>query len=163
MAFGDCQIVTRDATITRPANTNTYTVNDAWAATTPAVGGSSIERAASRDGGAGEILDAIITCSTSPATALQGEIWVFDSAVVAVADEAAFTVTDAEARACVAVIPFTLAASGGGNAIAHVTGINAGFTCAGSDDLRFLAKVKNAYIAGSGDVLGVRFKIRQSL
>lgn len=163
MPYGDGQIVTRDASVTRPSNTNTYTINDAWAATSAAVGGSTLARATCRNGGSGVILDAVITCSTSPATALQGEIWLFDQAVTAVADEAAFTITDAEALTLVGVIPFTLAATGGGNAAAHVIDLNLGFTCVNSEDLRFLVKVKNAYVAGSADVLGVRLKIRQSV
>lgn len=163
MYYGDGLIVTRDATVTRSANTNTYTINDAWAATSAATGGSTISNATGRNGGSGVILDAWITCSTSPATALQGEIWLFDQAVTAVADEDPFTITDAENRTCIGVIPFTLAATGGGNASAHVTNLNYGFTCVNSADIRFLVKVKNAYVAGSADVLGVRLKIRQSV
>ena len=79
-------------------------------------------------------------------------------------DNAAFSLSDADAQKVVAVIPFTLADSGaatGANSFAHVLGVNAGFTCVGSADLRMLIKVKNAYVPANAEVLMPRFKIMQ--
>jgi hypothetical protein len=108
-------------------------------------------------GGSGVITDAIITTSGDPTTLLQGEIWLFDSAVTNVNDNSPFVVSDTEIKACVGKIPFVLE-DAGSNGFCHVQNLNIGFTCVGSADLRFLIRVKNAYVPASGEVLTVRVK-----
>jgi len=159
--------VTATTTITRPSDTTAYAANDAWANSTsaPTTGGFTLSSAARVSGGSGIITDVVIVSSNDPATLLQGELWIFDNAVTAVNDNAAFALSDADALELVGVVPFTLVTTVGGsgtNSFAAVTGLNIGFAAVGSANLRYLVKVKNAYTPASGETLTVRAKIVQT-
>lgn len=149
-------------TITRPTDTNAYAVDDVLADSTsaPTVGGNTLAAAARVSGGSAELRDITIISSATPAAPLQGELWIFDSAVTAVNDNATFALSDADALKLVAVIPFTLVAQPS-NSVAIIAGINLGFTCVGSADLRYLVRVKNAYVPANAETLTVRAKIKQ--
>lgn len=155
--------VTVSTDVTRPADTNALAANDAWSDSTsaPTSGGFTFASAARASGGSGIITDAIITTSADAATLLQGEIWIFDSAVTNVNDNSAFAVSDSEIKTMVGKIPFVLE-DAGNNGSASVLGLNIGFTCVGSANLRFLVRVKNAYTPVSAEVLTVRLKILQT-
>lgn len=159
--------VTVTATVTRPANVTAYAANQALAdsTTAPTVGGFALTGSAAHQAGSGVISDLVVVDSNDPATLLQGELWIFDSAVAAVNDGASFSLSDADAVKLVAVVPFTLAstmAGSGNNSYAHVQNLAIGFTTAGgAADLRFLVKVKGAYTPASGEALTVRAKILQ--
>lgn len=152
--------VTCTTTITRPADTNAYVLNDVWANSDSAatVGGNTFSGAARVSGGSGVITDMVVVNST--AAVLQGEVWIFDSAVTAVNDNAAFALSDADALLLVAVIPFITEAQPS-NAVAHVSDINMRFTAVGSADLRFLVKLKAAYSPGNAETLTLRLKVQQ--
>lgn len=154
-------------TITRPADTTAYAINDAWADSTsaPTAGGFTFTGPARASGGSGVIADLIVVSTNDPATLLQGEVWIFDSSVTAINDNAAFTVSDGDAVKLVGVVPFVLASTmngSGNNSYANVQNLALGFTCSGSADLRYLVKVKNAYTPASGEQLTVRLKIVQT-
>ena len=149
---------TVDLQITRPANTTTYAVNDALADTTPTAGGFTLTGMARVSGGSGFISDAVFSFEEDAATPLQGELWLFDQSVTAVTDNAAFAVSDAEARTLVGIIPFVLT-DGGNNGIHHVERVNLPYTCSGSANLRALVRVKNAYVpTTNSSILTVRLK-----
>lgn len=153
------------STATRAADTNAYVANDAWSdsASAPTAGGYTLTGMGRASGGSGIISDILIVSSNDPATLLQGELWLFDSAPTAINDNAAFALSDADAIKLVAVIPFTLVTSQAGsgtNSIAHITGINVGYTCVGSANLRYLVKVKNAYTPANAESLTIRAKIQ---
>lgn len=151
--------------ITRPANVTAYTANDCWSdsTTAPTTGGFTFTGAARLSGKSGVITDMVIASSNAPGTMLQGEIVIFDTAVTNINDNSAFAVSDAEAKTLVGVVPFTLAAlSASANSQATIIGLNLGFTCVGSANLRFLVKVINAYTPASAEVLTVRAKIVQT-
>lgn len=148
-------------TITRPADTSAYVANDALADSTsaPTAGGFTLSNACRTSGGSGFITNLTVVSSNDPATTLQGEIWVFDSAPTAVNDNAAFALSDADALKLVAVLPFALSsttAGSGTNSYFNQPGMNVGYTCAGSANLRYLVKVKAAYTPASGETLTVR-------
>ncbi len=109
----------------------------------------------------------MIVSSANQSTLMQGEVWIFDTAVTAVNDNAAFAVSDTEYLTAVGIIPFTVANVGnatsgaGGNAGVNVQGLNIGFTTVGSANLRYLIKVINAYTPVSAETLTVRLKIAQ--
>lgn len=151
-------------TVTRPADTTAYAADDTWANSTssPTTGGFTLTGMAVQSGGSGLLTDVMIVSTNNPSTKLQGEVWIFDTSVTAVNDNAAFTLSDADAVKAVAIVPFTLNQYGDsgstGNGFAHVQGLNIGYTCSGSADLRFLVKVKNAYTPASGEALTVRAK-----
>jgi hypothetical protein len=148
--------------VTRPADTNAYAVNDALSdsTTTPTTGGFTFTGAARNSGGSGIITDAIIATSNDAATQLQGEIMIFNQAVTAINDNAAWAITDAEAKTLIGKIPFTLEDIGN-NGWCHVQNLNIGFTCSGSANLRFLVRVKNAYTPASAEVLTFIIKCLQ--
>lgn len=148
-----------DVTVVRPANTTAYTANDTWAENTPAAGGSTFASASRLSGKSGLITDLCVFGSAAQATQLQGELWLFDAAVTAVADNAAFALNITDLRKLVARIPFVLADAAAGVSLAEVENINRGFTTVGSADLRALIKVKNAYVPTSGEALTFRLKI----
>lgn len=157
---------TISTTVTRPSDTNAYAANDCWSTSTsaPTVGGSTLTGMGRASGGSGRINDAVITSSADPATLLQGEIWIFDTSVTEVNDNAAFALSDADVLKLVLVLPFTLAstvAGSGTNSAAIISNINKTYSCVSSANLRFLIKVKNAYTPISGEVLQVRLGIEQ--
>lgn len=153
-------LVTASTDITRPADTAAYAAGDALANSTsgPTASGFTLTGVGIVSGGAGVITDMIIT-SSNPAGGLQGEIWIFDSAVTAVNDNAAFAISDAEVKTLVAVVPFTLVA-GTNNAQAAVD-VWKGYTCSGSANLRYLVRVAVAYTPTSSEVITVRAKAIQ--
>lgn len=154
--------VTVSTDVTRPADTSGYATNDAMSdsTTAPTSGGFTFTSAARASGGSGIITDAIITTSNDATVLLRGEIWLFDTAVTNINDNAAFAVTDTEIKTYAGKIPFTLE-DAGNNGAAIVRGLNIGFTCVGSANLRYLIKLKNAYTPASAEVLTVRLKILQ--
>ena len=140
--------------VTRPADTTAYAANDAWSdsTTAPTAGGFTFTSAARKSGGSILITDAIFATSNDAATLLQGELWIFNQAVTNINDNAAFAVSDAEIKTCVAKIPFTLE-DAGNNGFAHVQNLAILATASGSANLRFLIRVKNAYTPASAEVL----------
>lgn len=145
--------------ITRPADVLQYAINDAWADSTsaPTTGGFTLAAMARLSGGSGVITDIMITSSAVPGTLLQGELHIFNAAVTAMNDNAAWNLSDADAKKRVAVHSFTLLADAN-NSYVHLQNLSDGFTCVGSADLRYLVKVKNAYTPISGEVLTVLAK-----
>lgn len=156
------KFVTVSTDVTRPADTTAYAANDALSDSTssPTSGGFTFTGAARASGGSGIVTDAIVASSNDPATTLQGEIFIFDTSVTNINDNAAFAVSDAEIKTLVGIIPFNIADAGNNDA-AWVSNLNMGFTCVGSANLRFLVRVKNAYTPASAEVLTVRLKIMQ--
>lgn len=154
--------VTCSTDITRPADTTAYAANDALSDSTsaPTSGGFTLTGAARVSGGSGIITDVIVASSNNAATVLQGEVWIFDTSVTNVNDNAAFAISDAEVKTLVAKVPFVMVQDTNNSAV-HVQNLSIGFTCSGSANLRFLIKVKNAYTPASAEVITVRAKIIQ--
>jgi hypothetical protein len=148
---------------TRPANTTAYAVDDAISDSTsaPASGGFTFTAAGRVSGGSGLITDALIISSNGPGTLLTGSLFIFDSAVTNINDNAAFALSDSDAKLLVGVIPFTLALPGAGIgcSYAHVQNLSIGYTCVGSANLRFLVKAGNAYTPASGEEFTFRIKV----
>lgn len=152
---------TATTTITRPADTTAYANNDDISDSTsaPTTGGFTLSNACNTSGGSGELLSLVVVSSNDPAVTLQGEVWIFDSAVTAVNDNAAFALSDSDAVKLVAVIPFSLAttvAGSGTNSYFVSPSLGIAYSCSGSANLRFLVKAKNAYTPASAEQLTVR-------
>ena len=154
------EFVTVSVDVTRPANTTAYAINDCLSDSTSAPTTFTIANAAKASGGSGLITDVIVLSDADPAIPLQGEIFLFDSAVTSPNDNAAFALSDADARKCIGKVPFVLEDIGN-NDFFHAQGLNIGFTCAGTADLRFLLRVKNTYTPANGEVSTFRFKIQR--
>ena len=149
-------------TITRPADTTAYAANDAWADSTsaPTSGGFTLSNVCAAAGKGTLITSLVVVSSNDPASLLVGEVWLFDSAVTAVNDNAAMNaLSDSDALKLVAVIPFGLQSTGDGtdlNSYYAVNGLGLRATCVGSANLRYLVKVRSAYTPASGETLTIR-------
>lgn len=144
--------------ITRPADTTAYAANDALSDSTsaPTSGGFTFSSVARASGGSGIITD--LWVSSSNATGgMQGELWLFDSAVTNINDNSAFAISDAEIKTVVAKIAFTTVADTN-NAGVHVQNLSIGYTTSGSANLRALVKVKAAYTPANAEVTTFRLK-----
>lgn len=153
--------------VTRPANTTAYTINDIWSdsTTAPISGGNTFTSAGRISGGSGVITDLMVSSSNDPATLLTGELWLLDQAGTNVTDNSAFAMADADVLNVIAVIPFAMASTIGGsgtNSFAHVQNLSIGYTCVGTANLRFLVKVKVAYTPASAEVLQFILKVIQT-
>lgn len=153
--------VTVSTDVTRPGNTTTYTAGNAIADSGPTSGGFTFTSAARQSGGTGIITDALFVTSNTAAAPLQGECWIFETGVTAIADNGSFAMTDAEAKTLVAILPFTFLV-GTNNSHVHLQNLNIGFTCVGSANLRYLLRARNAYIPANAEVLTARLKIIQT-
>lgn len=144
--------------ITRPADTTAYAVNDALSDSTsaPTSGGFTLSNICRKSGGSVWLTDMIVTSSNDPATPLQGEIFLFNTSVTAINDNAAFTVTDTEIKTCVGRVSFALE-DVGSNDFFHAQNLNILATASGSANLRFLVRVKNAYTPANAEVITVKF------
>ena len=151
--------VTVSVDITRPADASAYAAGDAFANSTsaPTTGGFQLTGVA-RGAGKTALLTDVALIYSNATPDVVGELWVFDSAVNAVNDNAAFSLSDADARRLVAVVPFVIHKSAGNNKVGHIGNLCHLCTCAGSDDLKFLVKVIQAFTPASGDILTVRAK-----
>jgi hypothetical protein len=154
------EFVTVTTTFNRSADTTAYAVNDTVSDSTSAPTVFTISNAAKASGGSGIITDVIVISNNDPTTPLQGEIVVFDSSVTSSNDNAAFAVSDSDITKLVGIIPFGLE-DVGNNDVDHVQGLNIGFTCVGSANLRFMVRAKNAYTPANGETFTFRFKIQR--
>ena len=162
-AGGAPVVVNCTTTVTRPANTTAYTPNDAWSdsVSAPTSGGFVFTNAAGGSGKGGIINSAVITSTASPGTTLQGEIWIFDSTVTNINDNAAWGVSDADAVKLCGIVPFVLSNLGANNGQCVLSNLGLGFQCSGSANLYFLIKVLNGYTPVSSEALTVRVNITQ--
>lgn len=152
--------VTVSHDLTRPADTTAYTNNDQISNSTSAPVAMTFTGAARKSGGSGIITDLVVLTDNDPATTLQAELYLYDSSVTLQNDNSAWTMTDADQKKLVGVIPFTLT-DVGANDVTHIQGLNIGFTCVGSADLRGSLRAKNAYTPANAEVITFRLKILQ--
>lgn len=149
--------VTLSTSYTRPADTTAYTANDALADSTSApayltFGSNSLGSAGPKQGW---LVGARCVDGCNATTLPQLRLFLFSSAPTAVNDNAAFTLTDANLNACVAVLTFNSFIAGddtsgaGGNAIALAT-VSEQVSVSGP--LFGLVKVLNAYTPVSGEI-----------
>jgi hypothetical protein len=149
------------ASITRSANTTTYTVNTAWNNGTPTFFSLT---AACRANGTQVLIPRIdIWSSANPTLKLTGVLWLF-SAVPGtnVSDDATFNIASADfanLTGSFAGFPFTLTsnqASGAANSSTSLTGATYQAQCAsGSTTITGMVEVTNAYVPVSAEVLHV--------
>lgn len=153
-------------TVTRPANTTTYTAGDvigtASSATLP------LNNSSFGEFDCGIIQQAIISSSAYVATPPDLELWLFDTTVTDIADNAAWTPTDAEMATLVGIVQFatanwkvgTATAGAGGNMCCVADNISVPFnTLKGKHSLFGVLVVRNAYVPVSGEVFTLRLQV----
>lgn len=156
--------ITIDQTLTRPADTTAYAPDDVWANSTsaPTSGGLTFANASRGSGKSGFITDLEVFGSAAPGTLLSAELWLFDQAVTAMNDNAAWLLSLTDLKKRVARIPFVMVAAGNGTSAVEVNNLGKGFTTVGSADLRGLVKVKNSYTPANAENLTFRLKISRT-
>jgi hypothetical protein len=81
------------------------------------------------------------------------ELWLFDTAITAPADSAAWTITDAMSKTCVMVIPFSTYYASALNCVSMGDGLPRKFKCASGSTVLYGALVtRGAPAYASGDV-----------
>lgn len=150
------QTVKLSASLTRPANTTAYTAGDAVTDNTPAA--LAFANAARDTGKTGSIDALVIIGDANVTTKPDLELWLFAAAPTAVADNAAFIPTDAEALTCVGVILIPVAdwkvGLSGAGAAGNITQTirNIGLLYKVSDTTLYgQLVIRNAYVPVSGE------------
>jgi hypothetical protein len=163
---GFTKVVT--ATVTRENDTNAYTAGDLITPSTTAHNPITFSDCARNNGGSGIILDAVLIDSACQTTKLDAELYLFDTTVAPVHDNAAWAPSDAELATLVAVIDFGSTpwvgdpTAGTGNVVYQVQNNNAGFVCgAASRNLFGVLVARNAYTPVGLEVFTIRLKIVQ--
>jgi hypothetical protein len=154
-----------DTTLTRPANTTAYAVNDEVTDTGGAV--RELSSIARFTGGTGYILGVTIAFSSNWATKPILDLWIFDTTTAPATDNTAYDVDDTEIGTLVTVIPISAVALGDatantGNFAMYTGPICVPFKCGASDDLFMRVAIRNAGQAGANsDTLKFRFLVAQ--
>ena len=153
-------------TITRPANTTAYTAGDVIGTASSAT--MTLNNSSFGEFDCGIIQQAILSSSAYVATAPDVELWLFDTIVADIADNAAWAPTDAEMATLVGIIPFatanwkvgTATAGSGGNMCCVAVNQGVPFnTLKGKHSLFGVLVTRNAYVPVSGEVFTLRLQI----
>jgi len=171
MAVFDAEGNVVEASYTRLANTTQYTANDAMSDNTTGQVCLTFSNCARRKGGSGFVLGATAIDSANQTTKPQLTLYIFDTSVTAAADNAGFTLSDADAVNLIGSFQFTgfealdETAAAGGNAKDEALPESGGpfaFRCITSgQDLYGLVKVENAYTPVSGEIFSFRLHLLQ--
>lgn len=160
------------ASVTRSANTTTYTVKTGWNNGTPTT--FSFTGACRTNGGAIIINGVDVWSSANPTVLLQGNLWLFSGVPsTVISDNAAFTLGAASGNpstgdfalltgGSINGLPFTLASNqtSGVNSGATLAGTNYAANCAGgTTTITGQVEVMNAYVPVSAEVLTVQLHI----
>lgn len=153
------------SSITRPANTTTYTANTGWCNTTSACATVFTWTGACSTAGKMVLIPQIsIYSSASPTLKLSGYLWIFKATPgTVISDNANFNIASTDYANLTAGskggIPFTLTSnqgSGAANSGVSITGLNVMAQCAsGAATLTGMVEVGNAYVPASGEVLTI--------
>lgn len=150
------------ATITRPADTTTYSIGDVVGAAaitfTPTGNGIGV---------GGEIKAAACISSANATTKPDLQLWLFSSPVPSVtADNAAFAPTDAEMVNFIGRIDFPVAsfkaANAGSAAAGNAACVSSGFVLPVPGFLYGVMVVQNAYVPVSAEVFTINFNVLRS-
>ncbi|WP_050400368.1 hypothetical protein [Bradyrhizobium embrapense] len=151
------------ASITRPANTTTYTVNTGWNnATSGATNFFTLSGVCRVNGGQVLITRTDIWSSANPTLKLSGVLWLFSATPgTNVNDNAAFNITSADFANLTGSFngtPFTLGSnqSSGSNSGVSLSGAPYQAQCtSGTQNIIGMVEVTNPYVPVSGEVLRV--------
>lgn len=150
------------AQFTRPADTTAYAANDVVSTLAGAV--MEFTNAARFAGGGGTIEVVTLTKSDDDVTGAAFDLYLFAAAPTAIADNAAFAITDAERLTLVGFVEFVAAdgrASSTGNEWTKST-LPLPFACAsGSRSLYGMLVARGVYTPASAEVISARLLIRQ--
>jgi len=156
-----------DVTLTRPADTTTYTANDEISSSTSAPAVNTITSAARATGGYVRLRAAACVDSSSVATKAQLLVYIFDTTTTPNNDNAAFAPSDSVMNTCVGILPFNVWYPGDdtsgatGNAFSPYLGPELDIKTTSTANLFFRVKVLNAYVPTSAEAFVFRFTFVQ--
>lgn len=161
LVTGNSAIVS--ASITRTANSTTYSANTAWANSTTSAAATEFVNACRTNGGQVLIPEVDIYSSYNPSTKLQGAVWFFSTQPgTLLNDNATFTIATADFAALTSArqgYAFTLTntqASAAANSGATLAGTIYHGKCGASTTSMFaMVQVVNAYVPTASEVLTV--------
>lgn len=146
--------------ITRPADTTTYTAGDVIG--TAATQQITLTADQLREASRGLIFKAQVISTASPALLADMELWLLKAAIAAQADNTAFAITDAEVPYVVAAIPLSNSRVGlaSGNTVYESDTAPYAFELpAFMKNLIGVLVVRNAYVPISGEVFTVNVSV----
>lgn len=145
-----------EASVTRPANTTTYTAGDVVG--DPAAGaGEALEFFSDQSG---IVRNALLVDSAAETTKPDIDLLLFDAKPTIAADNAAFAVTDAQMERLVGVVSFagsSFKTGASGNGAIQVTGLDIAYSA--NKKLYGVLVARNAYIPISAEKFTVRLSI----
>lgn len=97
----------------------------------------------------------------SAAAGVAAELWLFDTTFTPPADSAAWTITDAEAKTCIMIIPFSVYAASAANCVAMGDNLPRKFKCASGTAALFGAIVTRGAPAYASLDVTIRLYIDQ--
>jgi len=151
--------------ITRPANTTAYTAGDA---VSDATGDAHLTFTNTVQMPLSATIDSVVVSSSNAAGTLPDlELYLFRKDITVIADNAAFTVSDAEALTCIGVIDLPVAdwKDMAASSVISVNSIGLDFRAgqegAANSTIYGQLVVRNAYVPASGEVFNVELVIAQ--
>ena len=151
---------TTGVSVTRPADTTAYAPGDVVG--TAVTGTLIIPNASFGEFDAGIIQQAVVVSSAAVGTSPDLELWLFDSTVAAIADNAAWAPTDAEMLTLVGIVEFPTAdwKLASTSAVCVADNISLPFnTKKGTSKLYGVLVVRNAYVPVSGEIFTLRLQV----
>lgn len=141
------------ANFTRPADTTAYAAGDAITNSTSAPTVITFSGMAARNGGSGLIVAAGLVSSVNAATDLVADLVICDTTFTAVNDNAAFVLSDTEARTVLGVVQFATPVDiGANNTFWGVYGLNIPYVCGASSTSLFgMLVARNAYTPANAE------------
>ena len=155
------------STLTRPSNTTTYTIGDVISDVT-ANAHFTFQEVLRPSELSAAITVARLHSSANQSLKLDAELWLFHTDVFAVADNAAFAPTDAEALTLIGILSFSASswkegdgtAGTGGNAVSEI--VNSGLVIKGAaPDIYGQLVVRNGYVPISAEIFTVDLIVSQ--
>lgn len=153
------------ANFTRPSDTTAYAADDAVTDSTSAPTVITFANAARANGGSGLIVGAVLVKSTNDSTGESFDLLLADTTFAATNDNAAFAMSDAEARTLLGVVNFASATNTGANNRAYIGILPNGpipFVCGAASTSLFGGLVaRGAYAPANAERFDIRLLIQQ--
>ncbi len=148
--------------LTRPSDNTTYAALDQIDSVTASTG-LTFTSAVRQNGGSGRIIGVMIAMSTAATLKLVGNLALYTAMPTLSADNVATSVTDAENRTCIGIIPFSNPNIMGANVFYTVYGLNIPFAAASATTSIFgILQAANAYVPASAEIFDVTIIIAQN-
>ncbi len=150
-------------TLTRPADTAQYAINDTIAASTSTAYAIEVANVGAVPGQNVNVVGAYCSSTNPAATPVSLSVWLFNSPPASPVDNAAFAITDGENDTVVGVIPISTWVKSANNSRGQAHTMKLPLKCAAADtSLYALIVANNEYQPISGEVFKFKFHIERT-